>query len=394
MPILPKKLISPPKNSITLKFIKTLDQHETRKNNMKIIYLARWDKKKSAGAIQKVENTVSALRKNGYDASKCLIEESGFRGHLIFALTILKIRCDLLIIRATSFTMILCIPGMALQRILGSKIVLDLPNPISSILMAISTNIQSRIKRIILKSLIHLNFPISTLFAHRIIQYGNEDLFTMLPVSKKTVLTGNGIDVANFKKSTPKLNNIKNTITLIGVAKLDDWHGFDRVINGIANYNQQTHPPFKVRFVIVGDGDAYSKLRNQVNKLDLNDYIVFTGPLHNENLNIAFESADIAIGPLGAHRIGLSILSSLKIREYLARGIPSVLSSQDVDIPDGMSFIHRLDESDAPASIDKILQWYVEIRRNENLTEDIQKFAESHLDYKNKIHIYTDILRK
>jgi glycosyltransferase involved in cell wall biosynthesis len=258
--------------------------------------------------------------------------------------------------------------------------------------MAISTNIKSKIKAGLMKSLIHLNYPLCTIFANRIIQYGNEELSTMILAAKKTVTIGNGIDTGRYAKQIHRPRTQHDEITLIAVAKLDDWHGYDRIINGISNYAKNCKTEISVRFIIVGDGDAYFKLKKLTQSLNLEDQIVFTGPLYGTDLSNAFAEADVAIGPLGAHRIGLSVLSSLKVREYLARGLPVVMSGRDVDIPDDIFFTYQEVDSDTPASIDKIVDWYSTIRKDANLAHDIQEFAKRYLDYKNKVHVYTDIL--
>ncbi len=53
------------------------------------------------------------------------------------------------------------------------------------------------------------------------------------------------------------------------------------------------------------------------------------GPKMGIELDQEFQSADLGMGTLGMHRKGLTSGSVLKLREYTARGIPSVIGYDD-----------------------------------------------------------------
>lgn len=104
------------------------------------------------------------------------------------------------------------------------------------------------------------------------------------------------------------------------------WHGFDRVIAGMANYyrtHTDTHD-YKVYLNIVGFGvpelvDSYKK---DVAKHQLEKYIIFHSALYGKELDAVFEQSDMGIGSLARHRSGIDKIKTLKNREYAARGIP------------------------------------------------------------------------
>jgi len=60
----------------------------------------------------------------------------------------------------------------------------------------------------------------------------------------------NGVDLDNI--ALKKNHHQDDRINLIGVANLNSWHGYDRIIRGIAKYGSQKTP--QVHFYIVGDG--------------------------------------------------------------------------------------------------------------------------------------------
>jgi len=130
----------------------------------------------------------------------------------------------------------------------------------------------------------------------------------------------NGVDLDSIPL---KKNHYQDDIVnLIGVANLNSWHGYDRIIRGIAKYGSQKTP--QVHFYIVGDGPAKNYLINLTDKLNLNYNVHFCGPQYGSALDDIFDIADIAIGSIAIYRKGLNYASSLKEKEYCARGIPFI----------------------------------------------------------------------
>jgi len=72
--------------------------------------------------------------------------------------------------------------------------------------------------------------------------------------------------------------------------------------------------------------------------------------------------ADVAIGHLAVHRKGLTEISTLKVAEYLAYGIPVILANDEPAFPDGAPFLLHL-----PNTEDNV----------ETRTEEIRAFVES-----------------
>lgn len=195
----------------------------------------------------------------------------------------------------------------------------------------------------------------------------------------KTIKISNGIDISII----PKPSTIKEveSLNLIGVAGLNLWHGFDRVIEGMHNYYTSS-PKRIVYFHIVGDTNSSIGLeyKGLVDKYDLGKFIFFYGNKVGEELDEVFSKCHMGIGSLGIHRIGISEVKPLKSREYCARGIPFVYSFKDEDFDD-KSFILKESPNDSPIDINRLIDFYYsnifnnqEIRRfaEENLTWDVQ----------------------
>ena len=59
--------------------------------------------------------------------------------------------------------------------------------------------------------------------------------------------------------------------------------------------------------------------------------------------------ADVAIGSLGLYRNGMEEASPIKLREYLAAGVPTIIGYEDTDFPDDVPFLLRVPNRDGGA---------------------------------------------
>ena len=96
------------------------------------------------------------------------------------------------------------------------------------------------------------------------------------------------------------MNDTTHELHLIGVAEVHYWHGFDRLIRGLAEY-YCTNPDYKVYFHIVGPLSGEREKQEILpvirdNKLE--SYVILHGPQHDQQLDAMFEQADFAIGSL------------------------------------------------------------------------------------------------
>lgn len=173
-----------------------------------------------------------------------------------------------------------------------------------------------------------------------------------------TIRISNGIDFSQIplKRHT---NDTSHELHLIGVAEIHYWHGFDRLVTGLANYFQN-HPPYKVYFHIVGWFFG-EKERNNIlpiiKQYGLEKYIILHGAKHGKELDDLFEQADMAIGSLARHRSGIIHIKTLKNREYAARGLPFVYSEIDSDFED-KPYILKVKADESPIYIPELISFY------------------------------------
>lgn len=196
----------------------------------------------------------------------------------------------------------------------------------------------------------------------------------------------------------PLLNSLHHRpaqrVTLIGVSSLCFWHGYDRIIRGLSEYNsfRRATNDAHVDFIIVGEGPDRDRLQSLVSDLNLSELVHFLGYLEGPSLITRYESANIAISAIGAHRKNLFVASPLKSREALAMGLPIVYSYSDPDFPDDLPFTCQIAADDTAANIAEIVDWYQKLCANGFEPAWARDFAIDKLDFSKKIWPYTELL--
>ena len=181
---------------------------------------------------------------------------------------------------------------------------------------------------------------------------------------QRTIRISNGVDFDSIPLHQPSpITSKLSAIHLIGVAEVHPWHGFDRVMAGIGEYYSQ--PPTSsgqrpdVFFHVVGGVHPHRMAADFtpiIEKYGIQDKIVFHGQLFGEELTRVFNQCQFAIGSLGRHRSGITIIKTLKNREYATRGIPFIYSGQDPDF-DNQPYILKASADESPIDVQCILDF-------------------------------------
>ena len=190
----------------------------------------------------------------------------------------------------------------------------------------------------------------------------------------KTIRIENGIDL---QKNPLAPYSEKNVINIIAVSNFAVWNGYDRAVEGLGQY-YATAPKRKVHLTFVGPLDNAPELQKRVKELGLDNDVTFTGALSGAALDAQYANADIALGALGNHRRKVFANSSLKAKEYAARGMMMVLSDAEGiegDILDN-SFVVKSDES--PIDFESIVKWFESVENKELVKNRIHEFALDH----------------
>lgn len=130
----------------------------------------------------------------------------------------------------------------------------------------------------------------------------------------KAINIFNGININDIKPINEEKKNAKE-IKLIGVANISKWHGYDRVIRGLAKYYSNDFDKI-VKFYIVGEGVEKINLELLVKELDLEKYVEIVGAKFGEELDLLYKNMDIGVSSLALFRAGGGH-DPIKTKEYL-----------------------------------------------------------------------------
>jgi hypothetical protein len=109
-----------------------------------------------------------------------------------------------------------------------------------------------------------------------------------------------------------------------------------------------------------------------INKYGIQDKIIFHGQLFGDELTKVFNQCQFAIGSLGRHRSGITVIKTLKNREYATRGIPFIYSEQDSDF-DQQPYVLKAPADDSPIDIQQIFDFMDNFKMN---PKDIRRTVE------------------
>lgn len=179
---------------------------------------------------------------------------------------------------------------------------------------------------------------------------------------QRTIRISNGVDFDSIPLH--QYHPIDESMHLVGVAEVHYWHGFDRVIAGLGEYYRHTKTPRQVYFHIVG-GVAPNEMEGSmhapgfselIDRYGIRDRVIFHGQLFGSELDTVFNQSCFAIGSLARHRSGITVIKTLKNREYATRGIPFIYSEQDSDF-DHQPYVLKAQPNETPVDIQEIIDF-------------------------------------
>jgi hypothetical protein len=157
------------------------------------------------------------------------------------------------------------------------------------------------------------------------------------------------------------------------------WHGTERLLRSLNN------APNKDKFFIhiVGEENKSGLLYKNV---------LFYGIVNDRHkLDEIFAQSDIGIGTLALYTKNMKEAAPLKIRNYIAKGLPVILGYDDVDLPKSMNFVYSVPNDDTDLNFEDIERFY-EKTKNYRASGEISKYAEEYLLWSKKIKVLSEYI--
>ncbi len=179
-----------------------------------------------------------------------------------------------------------------------------------------------------------------------------------------TLQISNGIQPEDFPLKIPAAAN-GHSLKLVFAGNIAHWHGLDRVLAGLVKYYAgKKDRAAKVSLTIIGQGDASEALQRMAQQWGMETYVSFVGPQNAQQIEAYYQRADIAVGSLALHRIGLSAGTPLKHREYCAAGLPFVFAGADADFRLDFPYALQVSADDTPLDLAALYHFYRKISKN------------------------------
>lgn len=206
----------------------------------------------------------------------------------------------------------------------------------------------------------------------------------------------NGININNIK-IIDNINSFEKDIINLGVVgTFQPVHGVDILLKSLGNYYKNDKNKKNVYLHIVGGGPYIDLFKSIVEQYNLEKFVTFHGYLFGKELDEVYKKIDIGLCELAPQRREYKVSSSLKSREYLARGLPIISAVKiDVFINKEFKYLLMIEPKDL-IDIDIIKQFYKSIYKDmymvSTIREEIRNFAKENIDITKTLKPIVDYL--
>lgn len=295
-------------------------------------YLLILDRAAAPGVYGKVSGTVNSFNRNGFPSKSTLISPKGIKSYIKLLSIMFSDKSDILLLRFNSkisFTYpLLCLYRKIYQRIT----ICDVPTPLVNLGIELSTVHKFSFKNIIHNFCYIFVFPISFMSFNLILEYAHESKWISFFSRKNRILISNAVEINHKHKNTFQESKSSNRYNFIAVGTIAPWHGWDKFLYALDMYkkNNPNYDDFHLK--VIGDGPDRMLLEEIVSENDLSDVVTFYGNIPFEDIAMHYQDQHIGLGSLGWERVGVSIASPIKSREYLMNGLNVLYATQDMDL--------------------------------------------------------------
>lgn len=198
------------------------------------------------------------------------------------------------------------------------------------------------------------------------------------PFGMKSINIPNGIDCSSIKVSEGKFTD--DAYHLIAVANFMFYHGYERLIKGIKEYNAGNPAKSVVLHLVGPRTEECVKYEQLIKEEHLEESVIIHGPAFGEELDAYYDGAHMGVASLA--RKEFKIFSDLKSREYMARGIP-LMSASIVDVAQEDDFALYVPNDDSVIDVAAVVNFLDSLYNaygKSDLSEHIRTAAEERCD--------------
>src|SRR5690625_4371513 len=198
-----------------------------------------------------------------------------------------------------------------------------------------------------------------------ILTYSDDSTIFKIP----TLRLSNAINIRNIKAKNVTPSD--GSINVIAVANFAFWHGYDRFIEGMNEYYKNDNKII-VKLHLVDEGEELEKYKSLVIKYNLQNYVLFYGKKDGRELDKIYDKCEIGLDAMGRHRSCIYYNSTIKGKEYGAKGLP-ILSGvkTELDYDNCYKYYMRVPPNDSPIEIESVINFYNSIYKTNESKEKV-----------------------
>ena len=136
---------------------------------------------------------------------------------------------------------------------------------------------------------------------------------------------------------------------------------------------------------IVGTGPEFDRYKELIEKYGLENHVFLTGYKSGDDLEKIYDKCIIGLDSMGRHRSGVLFNSSLKGKEYCAKGLMIVSGVKtELDLDSNFQYYMRVPADDTPLDFTKIanqVQKYLSCNNISDIQTKIMEYSKDNFDY-------------
>ena len=196
-------------------------------------------------------------------------------------------------------------------------------------------------------------------------------------IKEMEYLKAKGVDVSRLPLHAPRRG--ARDVGMLALASMSVWQGYDRLIEALARYHGKETVTVHM---VGGEGDgSLAQWKRLVREKGLEDRVLFYGELHGGALDGVAAQCDVGVGGLGLYRKKQYVSMTLKLREYMARGLPFVYAVEDPSIPKEPRFCLKLANDDTPLDLEPIVAFAMRAKADAQAPALMRAYARERMSW-------------
>lgn len=175
----------------------------------------------------------------------------------------------------------------------------------------------------------------------------------------------------------PVFDGTVNMVFLKGATTDAVYNGIDRLVQSLKA------SALKEKFNLTIIGPNQQEDVKMVEQLGMQEYIHFKGFMSKEELDVELNTYHLGVSTLALHRKGIRSTSTIKSREYCARGIPFIYGHHDPDLSESIiagKYCLELPADESLIDFEAVYDFVCAIYAQGSSMDGLCEFAKAQLD--------------